>query len=74
MKKELSIYYDEEADFLEIQLDEARTGYFRDIEEGVSERIDEKTGKVIGIAIMGFKKRAKQDKNHKIFLPLNLLE
>ena len=65
-EKKLHIYYDGEADFLEISLGKLSPGYFRDIGEGISERIDEKTGKVVGVAVMNFRKRI--DTPH----PLNL--
>ncbi len=70
MKYEMNLYYDEESDFLEIQLGEHTEGYFRDIEEGIAERIDEKTGKVTGIAIMSFRKRTKNCKELAISLSL----
>ena len=71
MKGNLNIYYDEEADFLEINLGNYKKGYFRDISNGLSERVDEKTGKVTGIAIMNFRKRAKL-KDLKLSLPLKI--
>ncbi|MBI4162261.1 MAG: hypothetical protein HY513_01140 [Candidatus Aenigmarchaeota archaeon] len=55
---------------LQINIGEHTEGYFKDAGEGVSERIDEKTGKVTGIAILGFKKRAEKDM--KIDLPVNI--
>lgn len=71
MKGNLNIYYDEEADFLEINLGNYKKGYFRDINNGISERVDEKTGKVTGIAIMNFRKRAKL-KDLNLSLPLKI--
>ena len=64
------VYYDEEGDFLEINIGGYTEGYFRDIGEGVSERIDEKTGRITGVAIMGFKKRAL--KETRVNLPFKL--
>ena len=72
MKGQMHIYYDEEGDFLEIQLGEYTEGYFRDIGEGIAERIDEKTGKVTGLAILSFRKRMEQVKELKIPLPLKI--
>lgn len=72
MKGQMQIYYDVEGDFLEINLGKYTEGYFKDIGEGVAERIDEKTGKVTGIAILGFKKRTRDLKDVKIDLPVNL--
>ncbi len=66
----MHIYYDEESDFLEIQLGDYTEGYFRDIEESIAERIDEKTGKVTGVAIMSFRKRTKNCK--ELAIPLSL--
>ena len=59
----MNLYYDEEGDFLEINVGEFTKGFFRDVGKGISERIDEKTGKVTGIAIMGFKKRTEKLKD-----------
>lgn len=62
----MNVYYDAEADFLEITLGNSSEGYHNDIGEGITERLDEKTGKVIGIAILNFKKKAKEQKDIKI--------
>lgn len=72
MKGQMQIYYDVEGDFLEINIGKYTEGYFKDIDEGIAERIDEKTGKVTGIAILSFKKRAQKLKDVKINLPVNL--
>lgn len=72
MKGNINLYYDEEADFLEINLGKYTRGYFRDIGNGVSERVDEKTGKVTGIAIMSFRKRTQKLKDLKLSLPVKL--
>lgn len=68
----MNLYYDEEGDFLEINIGPYTEGYFRDVGEGVSERVDEKTGKVTGLAILGFKKRTEQMKDFRIQLPMKL--
>ena len=68
----MQIYYDKEGDFLEINIGEFTKGFFKDIGEGIAERIDEKTGKVTGVAILSFKKRTEQGKDMKINLPFNL--
>ena len=72
MKGNMDIYYDEEGDFLEINIGGYRKGYFRDIGEGVAERIDEKTGKIVGIAILGFKERTKKLDTIKVSLPIKI--
>ncbi len=72
MKSNMNIYYDKEGDFLEIGLEGRRKGYFIDVGEGISKRVDEKTGKVIGIAILSFKKRTEYLKDMRISLPIKL--
>ena len=72
MKGQMQIFYDEEGDFLEINIGEYTKGYFKDIGEGIPERIDEKTGKVTGIAILSFKKRTQDMKGVRVNLPFNL--
>ena len=72
MKGQMQIYYDEEGDFLEINIGEYTEGYFKDIGEGISERIDENTGKITGITILSFKKRIKQEKGLNISLPFKI--
>lgn len=72
MKGQMQIYYDEEGDFLEINIGEYTKGYFRDIGEGIAERVDEKTGKVTGIAILSFRKRSQELKDMKINLPVKM--
>ena len=69
MKGQMQLYYDEEGDFLEINIGKYTEGHFRDVGEGISERIDEKTGKVTGISILSFKKRSGKG---KIDLPVNI--
>jgi len=68
----LNIYYDEEGDFLELGVDKNTKGYFKNLGDGIFERIDEKTKKVTGIAIMGFKKRMENKKGVKISLPVEI--
>ena len=55
-----------------INIGDYTEGYFRDLGEGISERIDEKTGKVTGIAIMSFKKRTEKLKDLKMALPIKI--
>ncbi len=71
-KGKLNIYYDEEGDFLELHVGKFTKGYFRNLGDGIFERIDEKTGEVMGIAIHGFKKRTKDLKDLEIDLPFEI--
>ena len=72
MKGNLRLYYDEEGDFLEIGIDKPSNGYFRDLGDEVFERVDEKTGKVKGIAIFNFKKRTEKLKEVELSLPFKI--
>lgn len=52
---QLSVWFDEEGDFLEITLDR-EVGHFEDLGEGVYERVDEE-GNTIGFAVLNVKGR-----------------
>jgi len=67
----MRIHYDEEADFLEINIAKPTKGFFKDIGNDVFERIDEKTNKVVGVAIFNFKKGA-STKDVELNLPFNV--
>ena len=70
MNKKLNLYYDEEGDYLEINLDESKDEFFKNIGDGIFQIIDKKTNKVIGISITGFKKRTEKEHNLNLSLPL----
>lgn len=70
MKKQISIYYDEQGDFLELNIGKPRQGFSRDIGKDIFERIDKKTGKIIGFGIINFKKRFSKQKN--VTFPLDI--
>ena len=72
MSNELNLYYDEEGDFLELNTGDYSEGYFKNLGEGIFERIDKKTNKVTGIAIHGFKKRTQGLKDVKLSLPVKM--
>ena len=72
MKKDLYVYYDEKGDFLEIHMGKFTPGYFRDIDKHVAERIDEKTGNVTGIAILGLRKMTEHSKEMRLKLPVKI--
>lgn len=60
MKRKLSLYYDEDGDFLEIDLGDFTEGYFKNLGGGLFERIDKKSNQITGMAVMGFKQRTKK--------------
>ena len=57
MKGKLSIYYDEEGDYLEIFKKTGVPNYGEDIASGITIFRDEETDEVIGIGILNFKKK-----------------
>ena len=57
MGKEMNIYYDEEADFLEVFFGESTKCYAEETEDEVFIRKDEKTHEIKSIGIFAFKKR-----------------
>ncbi|MEK6904472.1 MAG: hypothetical protein AABW87_02660, partial [Nanoarchaeota archaeon] len=66
MKDKMHIYYDREGDFLEIGIGKPVVGYHIDIDEGISKRIGEKSGRVVGITVLDFKRRFDKAKELKI--------
>lgn len=73
MKENLNLYYDEEGDFLELNIGEHKEeSYFKNLGKGVFEIIDKETNKIRGIAVMGFKKRTQRLKDIKISLPMKI--
>jgi hypothetical protein len=69
----LHIYYDKEGDFLELHVGPYRNGYFRELRQGVLERVDAKTKKVTGIAIIGLSRKTARLKELEISLPKGLI-
>lgn len=55
----LNVRYDEEGDFLEVSSGKKK-GYYKDIGNGIFERVDE-DGNTIGFAILNTKKRGERE-------------
>ena len=72
MKGPMRVHYDEEGDFLEIAVGNPTKCYADEVEPGVFLRIDEKTKEVKSIGILSFKKRAKELKDIKLKLPIDV--
>ncbi len=73
MEEKMNIWFDKEGDYLEITLGKPRKGYFKPIgNEDAWERIDSKTGKVIGFAILNFSKMFNKPQERQIQLPLKI--
>jgi len=60
MKQRTKVYYDEEGDILEVIIGKPTISYMKDLGNEIFERIDEKTGKIKGFLIVGFKKRCER--------------
>ena len=73
MEKKLNVWFDKEGDFLEITVGKPVKGFFREIGNDMLERVDVKSGKVIGFSILNFSKRFDKTKETKRFqLPLGI--
>ena len=72
MKGKMSIYYDEEGDYLDIFIGEPKPNYGKEVAEGITIFKDEKTDEVIGIGIVGFKKRAENLREIRLNLPVDI--
>ena len=69
MKGKMSIYYDEDGDYLEIASRDIGNCYFDNIGGGVFRIVEKKTKEVKGIAIHNFKARTKNLDEIKLHLP-----
>lgn len=72
MTQELSVYYDEEGDLLEIRIGKPTIAYMKDLGNDIFERVDDKTGEIKGFSILNFKKRTEKLKPIEVSLPLKL--
>lgn len=72
MEGQPRIYYDEEGDYLEIFVGDPVPNYGEDIEDNVTLFKDNKTGSVIGIGILDFRKRTKSLKDIELNLPFRI--
>ena len=73
MEKNLNIWFDKKGDFLELTVGKPVKGFFREIGDDMLERINAKTGKVIGFSILNFSKRFDKLKETKrLELPISI--
>jgi len=72
MKGKMSIYYDEEGDFLEIFTKTGRPNYGEDVASGITVFKDEKTDEIIGVGILNFKEKAKNLDEIDLDLPFEI--
>ena len=72
MKGKLSIYYDEEGDYLEIFIKTKRPTYGEDIASGITVFKDEETDEIIGIGILNFKNKTDNINQMELNLPFEI--
>jgi hypothetical protein len=72
MKGPMSVYYDEEGDFLEISVGKPSKCVATELSQGVFIRKDEKSDEVRSIGILGFKNRSKGLKDIKVDVPVEI--
>ncbi|MEK6952453.1 MAG: hypothetical protein AABX29_05545 [Nanoarchaeota archaeon] len=74
MKGKLSLHYDEKSDYLEIFAGTPTPNYGEEVKgkRGITLFRDNKTNEVIGIGILGFKKRSQDLKEIELELPVEL--
>ncbi|MBS3092417.1 DUF2283 domain-containing protein [Candidatus Pacearchaeota archaeon] len=72
MKGQMNLYYDEESDYLEIFVGEPKPNYGEEVSDGVTLFKDEVTNELVGIGILGFKKRSKNLHDIKLNLPIDI--
>lgn len=72
MEEQMSIYYDEEGDYLEVLFKESKADYGDDIAEDIVLFRDQETDEVIGIGIFNFKLHTKDLNDLKLKLPVKI--
>lgn len=72
MKGKLSIYYNEEGDYLEIFTKTNKPSYGEDITPGITIFKDEETDEIIGIGILNFKHKIKELEHLELNLPFEI--
>ncbi len=71
MQQNMELFYDSEADILEIFLGEPAECYFNEIDDDLFEGREKETDRLVGFKIFNFKKRGGM-KGIKINLPANI--
>ena len=76
MENQIRIYYDQEADYLEVRLTSPRENYGEDLSGNITIFRDEETDEIVGIGIFNFKEHTKDLKEvlnqMNITLPINI--
>ncbi len=72
MKGKMRVYYDEEADFLEISVGSPSNCVASEVQPGIFLRKDENSEEVKSVGILGFKKRSKELRDIKLDIPVEV--
>ena len=72
MNEQMSIYYDEEGDFLEIMFNSSKLDYGDHVSEDVVLFKDQKTKEIIGVGIFNFKQHTKDLNELGLKLPVKI--
>ncbi|MFH1889548.1 MAG: hypothetical protein ABIJ58_01555 [Nanoarchaeota archaeon] len=72
MEGKMSIYYDDEGDYLEIFIENSSPTYGEDIGDDVTLFKKEGSDEIVGIGVLNFRKRAKSLDDIKLNLPFNV--
>ena len=72
MNGQMSIYYDNEGDYLEIFIENTSPTYGEDVGEDITLFKKEGTDEIVGIGIVNFKGRTKSLNEIKLNLPFNV--
>ena len=72
MEGQMSIYYDEEGDYLEVFVERQSPTYGEEIEDDLTLSKREDNDEVAGIGIMNFRKRSKSLSDIKLSLPFKI--
>ncbi len=71
-KNRLKLWYDKEGDFLELIIGKPVKGYYRPLGNECYERVNKKTGKIVGFAVFNFTKRFPKA-SKEISLPVEIV-
>ncbi|MEX0920036.1 MAG: hypothetical protein WDZ69_00450 [Candidatus Pacearchaeota archaeon] len=72
MEEQMSIYYDEEGDYLEVMFGKSDSDYGDHLSEDIVLFKDQKTENILGIGVFNFKKHTKELDDLKVKLPVKI--
>lgn len=68
----MSIYYDQEGDYLEISIEGQSPAYGEDMGDDITLFKREDNGEIVGVGILNFRERAKMPSDIKLNLPFKI--